>query len=220
VAGRVVTGGMSASKFGNPYCPRTQRLCVNTDVRIFSIAVASVAFAAVLCAAVYDSHSARNKLDIIAAGRAPKGARIVFSPAELNAMVADAATLHAPQGARNTRVVLGAGIATGYADIDFLKLRQAATGAPVGWLLQNLFAGERPVKVTARLQSRDGRARVDVERVEVSGIPLEGRALDLAIDAFVRPSFPYATVSEWFDLQYGVDHFTVGPSGVAVFMRR
>jgi hypothetical protein len=189
-------------------------------VRIFSIAVGAIAFTAGVCAATYDSHSARNKLDIIEAGRAPKGGRIVFSAAELNAIVAEAATIHAPQGARNTRLVLGAGTATGYADIDFLKVRQAATGEPAGWLLKNLFAGERPVKVTARVKSRDGRARVDVERVEVSGIPLEGRALDLAIDAFVRPSFPNATVSEWFDLQYGVDHFTVSPSGVAVFIRR
>src|SRR3978361_145 len=101
--------------------------------------------AASLWAAVYDSHSARNKLDAIETGRAPKGARIVFSPAELNAVVAEAATLHAPQGARNTRLVLGAGVATGYADIDFLKLRQAATGESVGWLMKNLFAGERPV---------------------------------------------------------------------------
>jgi hypothetical protein len=208
------------SGFGNLYCPRTTRLCVNTDVRVFSIAVAAVAVTAGLCAAVYDSHSVRNKLDIIEAGRAPKGGRIVFSPAELNAFVADAATLHAPQGARNTRLVLGSGTATGYADIDFLKLRQAATGEPVGWLMKNLFAGERPVKVTAHLQSKNGRARVDVERVEISGIPLEGRALDLAIEAFVRPSFPDATVSRWFDMQHGVDHFTVSPSGVAVFMRR
>jgi hypothetical protein len=189
-------------------------------VRIFFATAGALAITAVLCAAIYDSRSARNKLDIIEAGRVPKGGRIMFSPGELNAMVADAAMLHAPQGARNTRLVLGTGTATGYADIDFLKLRQAATGQPSGWLVKNLFAGERPVRVTARLQSRNGRARVDVERVEVSGIPLEGRALDLAIDAFVRPSFPNATVSQWFDMHYEIDHITVSPSGVAVFMRR
>ena len=74
--------------------------------------------------------------------------------------------------------------------------------------------------VTARFQSQDGKARVDVERVEISGVAIEGVALDFAIDAFVRPVFPYAVVSEWFPLKYNVDRFTVNPSGVSVFIGR
>lgn len=180
----------------------------------------TLALAAGLWAGVTASRSARSKLDLIEGGQAPRGSRIVFTTAELYAWVVEEGALYAPQGARNLRIVTGTGMATGYADIDFLKIRQAATGESPGWLMKNLFAGERPVKVVARFQSRGGKARVDVESVEISGIPIEGRALDFAIDAFVRPSFPRATVSQWFDMQYGVDRFTVSPPGVSVFMRR
>ncbi len=42
--------------------------------------------------------------------------------------------------------------------------------------MKNLFAGERPVMVTARFSSANGKARVDVERVEISGVPIQGSA--------------------------------------------
>ena len=98
--------------------------------------------------------------------------------------------------------------------VDFLKLRKAATGQEPGWVMKNLFSGERPVVVTARLTSRAGKARVDVERVEVSGVPLEGRALDFVIDDYIRPTFPTTKVSEWFQLGYHLDHVTISPAGV------
>jgi hypothetical protein len=226
-AGRTMTGALVGDEgTGKSHCPRTPVPCVHTGVRMpvsrmAIIKTATVlALAAGLWAGVNASRSARIKLDLIEGGQAPRGSRIAFSAAELNAWVVEEAALHAPQGARNPRIVLGTGIATGYVDIDFLKLRQAATGEAPGWLLKNLFSGERPVKVVARFQSRAGRARVDVDSVEVSGIPIEGRALDFALEAFVRPSFPYATVSQWFDMQYGVERFAVSPAGVAVFIRR
>ncbi|MES1262054.1 MAG: hypothetical protein ABUS49_09980 [Acidobacteriota bacterium] len=178
-----------------------------------------MAIAAALGAAVFDSQSVWRKLESIERGRTG-GSRVVFTSAELNAWVGDQTRALAPQGARNPRLELGSGLATGYADIDFLKLRQAATGEAPGWLMKNLFSGVRPVKVIARIQSRNGRARVDVARVEVSGIAIEGPALDFLIEDFVRPLFPNAIVSEWFELQHGVDHFTVNTTGIAVFMRR
>jgi hypothetical protein len=162
----------------------------------------------------------RAKIEAIETGRAAPGSRFLFSPIELNAWVLDAARTHVPEGARNLRLVLGSNSATGYADIDFLKLRQAATGQAPGWLLKNLFSGERPVKVTARFQSRDGQARVDVQRVEVSGVAIDGPALDFAIDAFVKPVFPYAIVSEWFPMQYNVDRFAVTPANLVVYLKR
>lgn len=176
--------------------------------------------AAGLSAGISAAHSVKNKLELIEGGHAPRGSRIVFTGAELNAWVAEEVAFYAPDGARHPRLVLGAGVATGYADIDFLKLRQAATGETPGWLMKNLFSGQRPVKVVVRFQSRGGKARADVESVEISGVPVEGRALDFAIGAFVRPSFPHATVSEWFELQFGVERFTISPSVVTVFMKK
>ena len=177
-----------------------------------------LAIAGVAAAALAESELAQRKFERIEAGRAVPGSRIDFSTGELNAWTRDQAHARISRGVRNVRLELAASRITGYADIDFVKLRQAATGDPPGWLMQTLFAGERPVVVTARIQSSNGRARVDVERVEVSGVPIEGAALDFVIEDFVRPQFPDARVSEWFHLSYHVDHFTVSPSGVSVFI--
>jgi hypothetical protein len=195
-------------------------LCVNTGVKVLAAVAMCIGGSLVWAAGIHEAQSARLKFDAIETGKAAPGSRIVFSAAELNAWLADAAKTYVPEGARNVRMVLGASRATGYADIDFVRLRQAATGESAGWLMKNLFSGERPVRVTARFESRNGEARVTVERVEISGVAIEGAALDFAIDAFVRPEFPNAVVSEWFPLRYNVDHFTVNPSGVVVFIRR
>jgi hypothetical protein len=179
-----------------------------------------VASAVAVGAVAYEPQSVRRKIDLLEHGHPPAGTRIQFSSAELNSWIVDEAHTRVPQGVRNLRLQFGADRANGYGDIDFLKLRQAATGESPGWLMKNLFSGERPVKVSVRFQSAKGRARVDVERVEISGILMEGPALDFVIETFVRPTFPYAIVSEWFDLQYGVDHASVTPVAVTLFIRR
>jgi hypothetical protein len=163
-----------------------------------------------------DSASASQKLAAIETGAA-RG-NVSFSPGELNAWMRDEAQFRVPRGVRNLRLELGAGKATGYADIDFLKVRQSTSGEQPGWLMRNLLSGERPVVVTARFESRAGRVRVDVERVEISGIAIEGRTLDLIIDDYVRPIFPDVKVNEWVALHYGIDRFTVAPQGVTVFL--
>jgi hypothetical protein len=119
---------------------------------------------------------------------------------------------------RNLRISLAAGRATGYADVDFLRLRTAA-GVQSGWILRPILSGERPVSVKARFDSRNGRARVDVERVEVSGIPIEGRALELLVDDYLRPTFPDVRIAQWFGLRYNIERFTVAPSGVTVILK-
>jgi hypothetical protein len=60
------------------------------------------------------------------------------------------------------------------------------------------------------------RARVDVERVEVSGIAIEGHTLEFVIEDYLRPTFPDVVVNEWFGLRFGVERFTVAPGGVTV----
>jgi hypothetical protein len=84
--------------------------------------------------------------------------------------------------------------------------------------MKNLFAGERPVTVKVRFDSRNRRARVDVDRVEVSGVPIEGATLDFLIQTWLRPTFPDVKINQWFDLQYRVDRFTVQPAGASIFI--
>jgi hypothetical protein len=184
--------------------------------KIHSVALAFLLIGAGLA----DSQSAARKLSAIQTGATRPGSRIFFTPAELNAWMRDEARARVPQGVRNLRLELGYNRATGFADIDFLKLHQSATGQPPGWLMKNLFAGERPVTVVARFQSRNGQARVDVERVEISGIAIEGATLQFVIDNYVRPTFPDVKVDEWFGLRYGIERFTVAPAGVTVVIAK
>jgi hypothetical protein len=163
--------------------------------------------------------SAQAKLDAIESGRSARGSRIVLTPAELNAWVAREIVLERLDGVRNPRLDLGQGSATGYAIVDFARL-QRSQGNPPGWLMQRLLSGERPVRVTARISSGRGTARVDVERVEISGMTIDGDALDFLIRNFLLAMYPNAAVGRPFDLAHGVERLEVRPSGVTVVMGR
>lgn len=170
----------------------------------------------ILHAAASTADIAHRKFARIEDGRLAPGTRLYLSAAELNAWAADEAQMYAPGAARDIKLQLADGAATGSMLVDFVKLRQAATGEQAGWLMKNLFAGERQVTVTARFESGNRRARVDVERVEVSGVPIEGATLDFLIQNWLRPTFPDVKADQWFDLGFRIERFTVSPGGVLV----
>lgn len=171
-----------------------------------------------LTAATPLAETAHRKFGLIETGKLAAATRVDLSARELNAWAADEALIYAPGAARNVRLTLTTGGATGSALIDFVKLHQAATHEDPGWIMRNLFSGERPVTVKARFESHNRRARVDVDRVEVSGVPIEGAALGFLIQNWLRPTFPDVKINEWFDLGFRVDRFTVSPVGVSVFI--
>ena len=158
-----------------------------------------------------DYTSAKQKFDQIEAGALRPGARVTLSPRELDAYVAH----EAPAGVRNPRLELHAGMAKGTALIDFAKVRRAQ-GHPPGWLLSKLLDGERPVSVTARLQSGNGHATVDVQRVEISGIEIDGGTLDFLIRNFLLAAYPDAVVGRPFELGHRIDRVEVQPGSVGV----
>ncbi|MDE3195515.1 MAG: hypothetical protein KGN84_04175, partial [Acidobacteriota bacterium] len=84
--------------------------------------VALIAAASVAGTGVSDSRSASEKLSAIESGRVRRGAQVSLSSAELNAWMRDQAKVYVPQGVRNLRLDLAAGEATGYGDVDFLKV--------------------------------------------------------------------------------------------------
>src|SRR5260370_13446322 len=102
------------------------------------------------------------------------GSRVTLTPRELNAYVATEVHEYAPVGVRETKVELGNGSVSGAALIDFLKLRQAS-GQSTGWAMSKLLAGERPLRVTSRIQSHAGQAQWDFEGVEISGRVVHGK---------------------------------------------
>lgn len=162
--------------------------------------------------------SASHKLDLIQSGHAKRGARFLFTPAEINAWARVTVPQTVPQGIRDPRVELGEGEASGYALIDFLKIREAK-GESTNWMIARLIEGERPVKVMVRLRSSGGRCTVYLTRVEISDAVANGTLLDFLIKAFLLPLYPNAKIDEPFDLDFDVDRIEIHTSGVSVTMK-
>jgi hypothetical protein len=158
---------------------------------------------------------AKRKIDLIEQDKTAPGSSVWLSLAELNAYVRGEARKVVPQGVRNGVLALGNGTATGSALVDFLKVRELKGGAP-NLILAWLLTGEKPVRVTARIQSGQGRATVFVEEVDVSGVKARGAVLDFLIANFLLPIFPDAKIGRPFQLEHGVERFEISPRGVNV----
>ena len=168
-------------------------------------------------ASAFDFYSSvRQKFDLISSDHLRPGARIELSAAELNAYA-----LHeVPPGVRNPKLqLLARGEVTGSAMVDFGKVRRAQGDQP-GWLMSKLLDGERPVSVTVRIHSSGGTAKVDVLRVDVSGIEIDGKVLDFLIQNVLLPLYPNAMVGRAFGLSHRIDRLEVGPAGVSVVIGR
>jgi len=163
--------------------------------------------------------SAQRKFELIESERLRPGSRVALSQRELNAYAEEELPKIVPQGIREPKLVLGAGTATGSALIDFLKLR-SAQGKPPGWFMRQLLQGEHPVTVMARIDSANGRATVNVESVDISGITIEGRMLDYLIQNYLLPYYPDAKVGQPFELSHRIERLDVQPSRVDVILKK
>jgi hypothetical protein len=168
---------------------------------------------AAIAVGAYDSYlSAKRKFDLIESDGLRAGSRVDLTYPELDAWVAH----EAPDGVRNPRIqVISPGMATGSALIDFAKVRRAQGSEP-GWLMSKLLEGERPVSVTAQVRSSGGTATVDVERVVISGVTIDGRTLDFLIQNVLQPLYPNAAIGKPFALSHRIERLSVAPAAVGV----
>jgi hypothetical protein len=166
---------------------------------------------------LYDS--ARRKLDMIEDGRATRGSIVNFPAAEVNAWARVKVPEIVPEGMRDVRVELGANTATGYAIVDFLKMRQAQ-GADTGWFLSKLIEGERPLRVTVRIESAGGRCTVFLTRVDLSNVTASQTVLDFLVKAFFMPLYPDAKIDEPFDLDYNMERIELRPGVARVVIKK
>jgi hypothetical protein len=76
------------------------------------------------------------------------------------------------------------------------------------------------VSVTARIHTAGGQATVDVQKVEISGFPIDGSPLEFLIEHFVTPLYPNAVVGRPFALGHKIDRFDLQQGAVTVFIGR
>jgi hypothetical protein len=181
------------------------------------VIIVLVSVAAIGAAPAFDDYTAaKQKFDLIESDRLKPGARVALTARELSAYAAH----EAPAGVRNLRLqVVAAGTATGTALVDFGKVRKSQGYHP-GWLMSKLLDGERPVSVTARIRSANGQATVEVQRVEISGITVDGGTLDFLIQNFLNPMYPDAAVNRPFELGHRIDRVDLQPGAVNVVIGR
>jgi hypothetical protein len=85
--------------------------------------------------------------------------------------------------------------------------------------MRKLLEGEREVVVTTRISSGAGKATVNLQRVEISGVPIEGAALDFILTNYLIPNYPEAKIGRPFALHKRVDRIEVEPGVAYVFTR-
>jgi hypothetical protein len=162
--------------------------------------------------------SCQAKLHAIDSGQAKRGSVVVFTPEELNAWVQGKAS-QMVEGVRNPRLQLETGAATGIALVDFLKMRRSQ-GLTTNPFLERLLEGERTLKVSARLESGQGRATVYLTNVELAGIDISGSMLDYLVKNFLVPQFPDAKIDQPFELRDNIERIEIRPDAVRVFMKK
>jgi hypothetical protein len=185
----------------------------------FVSSLAACLAVAALAAPPVEYATAKAKIDQIESDHVPAGSRVTFTVRELNSYIEQEAPM-VTEGVRQPRLELwGDGVAHGTALVDFAKLRNSQGEQP-GWLLSKLLAGERPVAVTARVHSGGGQATVDVEKVEISGVVIDGATLDFLIHHFLLPLYPEAIIGRPFPLGHRVERVDVQGRGVTVVVAR
>ena len=162
--------------------------------------------------------SADAKMDRLGNLEAKRGEVVVFSPAEIDAWIRDEVPMVVPQGIRDPKVEMGQDTAVTSALVDLVKIEQARGKTP--GMVSKMFAGERPLKVSLRLQSAGGKGTVFLTRVDLGGASLEGTVLDILIKTFFKPLYPDAKIGEPFDIGYNVDRIELRPDGIRVTIKK
>jgi hypothetical protein len=161
------------------------------------------------------AESARQKLASIKAEKLPAGAVVPITIQEWNAWVRAEIEEEKDIGLREPKITLGQGTVTFEVIADFGKLAAKSNGAG---MLSQMLAGERPVKLTARPDTANGKITVHLDSAEISGITLNGVLLKLVAQLVISRLFDDVEIDQPFDLPHKVDHATVEPSKSQFFI--
>ena len=153
----------------------------------------------------------RRKLNLLEQDLAPAG-WVTFSAKEVNTLAAEEIPKQGITGVTRPYVELGRNSAIGSARIDFARIRESS-GEPPGPLVR-LLGGEKDVSVAVNFRSSAGTVQIDVTRVTINGLAIEGRLLDWLVENYLLPLYPTAKIGKPFEIGFHVEHIEVSPARV------
>ncbi len=162
--------------------------------------------------------SADAKMEKLSNEQYRRGEVVTFSPAEIDAWVRDEVHKEVPEGIREPKIEPGQDTALATALVDFVKIERSRGKTP--GMVAKMFEGERPLKVALRLESAEGRCTVFLTRVDVGGVSLEGRPLDLLLSTFFKPLYPDAKIGEPFEVGYNIERIELRPAAIRVYIKK
>ncbi len=165
---------------------------------------------------LYDSM--QRKLDAIENRQVRPGSVVSFTPQEINAWTRVTVPKIVPEGIRDEQVELLNGSASGYALVDFLKMRQGKD-EETNWLIARMIEGERPLEMWVRIESGSGRCTVYLTRVDLSGTTMNQGVLNFLITTFFMPLYPDAKINQPFELDYNIERIAITPQAVRVTIK-
>ena len=132
------------------------------------------------------AQSARRKVERIENKQLRSGEAVVLSEDEINSLLQYEYADQIPNGVRDARVQLLDQQAVVHSYIDVAKLQSSSDGSVGLWGM--LFGGERELKAVCRPILSGGRAKVEVESIELGGSGISGSALEWLLSVTVGQS--------------------------------
>jgi hypothetical protein len=163
--------------------------------------------------------SARDKLDRIKADKAKRGSTITLSLQELNAYMKVELGEEAQLGIRDSKLVMGTGTFEISAIVDFRKMAESR-GHEVNALFAKMLEGERPLRISASLESASSKATLRITTLEISGIPMSGFILDFIMKTVMSSLSPDAKYNEPFDLKHNMERIEIQPANARVVIKK
>jgi hypothetical protein len=163
--------------------------------------------------------SAQRKLQLIEGGQWRRS--ISFTSEELVALGMSEINNAVPGVVHQPSLHLEKDGATANVLVDFDRLRalQPQETSAHDWLMSKVFTGRKPVAVSVKVESGEGRMSIHPISVSVSGLTVSGSALDFLIENLLLPHYPNAVINRPFALPSNVSKIQVSPLAAVVYRR-
>ena len=136
----------------------------------------------------------------------------ILTEAETNAYFA-AGRVKLPAGVQSVVLHSTPGVITGLSHVDFDRLKQGRNASNP---LLSIFSGVHDVEVVANAHGSGRIGYVEIQSVSLDGVEVPRIVLQLFIDKYLKPKYPYLGMNSQFALPDKIDIANVGSHQVTL----